>query len=213
MPRVRIRHSKTPLLQYTGTLDIQKLWERTFRRAGLPVEYSQGFHPQPKIQLACPLPLGMTSQAEYVDFWLEQPYKLAELREKIEAAKHEGIDILEIGYVDGKEPSLQSRVLAMVYSVRLDNTIGSAEIEPRLGALLVQSEIILERRGRQYNLRPLIEDCAFSQSPDGTLEIRMTLSARSGATGRPEEVLKALEIDPNSAHISREELIFQPLPE
>ncbi|MDP3186130.1 MAG: TIGR03936 family radical SAM-associated protein, partial [Anaerolineales bacterium] len=64
---MRITFSKTGALRYTGHLDLQRIWERTARRAGLPLVYSQGFHPQPKIQIAAALPLGFSGRAELVD--------------------------------------------------------------------------------------------------------------------------------------------------
>jgi len=71
MQRIRVTYARTAPLRYTGHLDMQIVWERCLRRARLPLMYSQGFHPQPRINQACPLPLGMTSQMEVMDFWLE----------------------------------------------------------------------------------------------------------------------------------------------
>ena len=67
--RYRINYSKKEGMRYTSNLDVHKMWERTFRRAKLPLAYSQGFHPQPKIQQASPLPLGFLSDYEIVDFF------------------------------------------------------------------------------------------------------------------------------------------------
>jgi radical SAM-linked protein len=73
--RVRIHFHKTEAMRFTGHLDLHKAWERALRRAGsrsaLRLAYSQGFHPQPRIHLACALPLGFTSECEVVDVWLE----------------------------------------------------------------------------------------------------------------------------------------------
>ena len=69
--RLRITFSKSGTLRYTGHLDLQSIWERTVRRAGLPLAYTQGFHPSPKIQIASALPLGFIGSAEIVDVWLQ----------------------------------------------------------------------------------------------------------------------------------------------
>jgi hypothetical protein len=58
MQRIRIQYAKTEPLRYTGNLDMHRIWERTLRRARLTIAYSQGFHPQPRLNQACPLPLG-----------------------------------------------------------------------------------------------------------------------------------------------------------
>ena len=69
--RIRIVYSKADSLKYTGNLDLQKIWERLLRRANLPLAYSQGFHPQPRINQGCPLPLGFIGENEMVDIWLD----------------------------------------------------------------------------------------------------------------------------------------------
>jgi hypothetical protein len=70
--RIRLIFSKTGSLRYTGHLDLHTIWERTIRRAGLPLMYTQGFHPGPKIQLASALPLGFIGRCEIVDIWLDE---------------------------------------------------------------------------------------------------------------------------------------------
>ena len=70
--RIRISFSKTEAMRFTGHLDLILTWERTFRRADLPLSYSEGFNPRPVINLAAPLPLGFISTAEIGDFWLSE---------------------------------------------------------------------------------------------------------------------------------------------
>ena len=69
--RIRITFAKQGALRYTGHLDLHKLWERAARRAELPLAYSQGFHPQPKMNIAAALPLGFSSRCEVMDMRLE----------------------------------------------------------------------------------------------------------------------------------------------
>ena len=112
MQRIRIFYAKAQPLRYTGNLDVHKIWERTFRRAKLPLAYSQGYHPQPKINQACPLPLGMTSRAEIVDFWLDPDLPLDVTRAAIEKCIPPGIELQDIRLVDLCEPALQTQVVA-----------------------------------------------------------------------------------------------------
>ena len=70
--RIRVTFSKTYHMRYTSHLDVHRTWERTLRRARLPLAYSQGFNPRPKINLAAALPLGFTSDCEIVEFWLDE---------------------------------------------------------------------------------------------------------------------------------------------
>ncbi|MFN8461848.1 MAG: TIGR03936 family radical SAM-associated protein [Anaerolineales bacterium] len=81
--RIRITFSKQGALRYTGHLDLHKLWERAARRAELPLAYSQGFHPQPKMSLASALPLGFSSTCEVLDMRLERDVELGDLRERL----------------------------------------------------------------------------------------------------------------------------------
>lgn len=96
MQRIRIVYAKGRELMFTGNLDMQKVWERTFRRAGLELAYSQGFHPQPRIHQACPLPVGFTSQFELLDFWLNTNGTLQEIEAKLQPALQPGITILHM---------------------------------------------------------------------------------------------------------------------
>ena len=209
MQRFRIRYTKNKLLRYTGTLDMQKIWERVLRRANLPIQYSQGFHPQPKIQLACPLPLGMISSSEYIDFWLENEHSLQQLEQMITPVNHPGIEIQTVEEVPLHEPSLQSRLNAAEYKIFFleDNTA----LVNSVNDLLRKENILRTRRGKQYDLRPLIEECSVSYNPAAqNTELILKLSARPGATGRPEEVLAALSMDAAGLLIERTEILFTP---
>jgi radical SAM-linked protein len=77
--RIRITFVIQGALRYTGHLDLHKLWERAARRAELPLAYSQGFHPQPKMNMAAALPLGFSSRCEVMDMKLEQDIQLENL--------------------------------------------------------------------------------------------------------------------------------------
>ena len=88
---------KLGALRYTGHLDLHKLWERAARRAELPLAYSQGFHPQPKINIAAALPLGFSSRCEVMDMRLEHDIQLDGLREKLQRTLPTGIQVTERG--------------------------------------------------------------------------------------------------------------------
>ena len=81
--RIQITFSKQGSLRYTGHLDLHKLWERAARRAELPLAYSQGFHPQPKMNIAAALPLGFSSRCEVLDMRLKKEYDLRPLIEEL----------------------------------------------------------------------------------------------------------------------------------
>jgi radical SAM-linked protein len=203
--RLRITFAKQGALRYIGHLDLHKMWESATRRAGVALAYSQGFHPQPKIQLASALPLGFSSRCEVADMWVDDEVT-EEFQTRLQAALPPGIIIQEIIQVDERAPALQTQVTASEFDVALLDEIDAGALTRRLSAVLEADSIPRERRGKPYDLRPLIETLAFSTSPTASLHLRLT--AREGATGRPEEVLDVLEIPLESTRIERTKLIF-----
>lgn len=204
--RCRILYTKGPDLRYTANLDVHRIWERTFRRAQLPLAYSQGFHPQPRLNQACPLPLGMTSQAEVLDAWLEEDLSSDQVQAALQNAAPPGLIIQQVNMVDLSLPSLQTQVRSAEYTLWLLDSPAPETLRAAVDALLAASELLRVRRDKQYDLRPLIESLTVASSQPPTLH--MQLSAREGATGRPEEVLDALGIPANAARVERTALHF-----
>lgn len=206
--RLRITFSKTEAMRYTGHLDLQRAWERTVRRARLPLAYSQGFNPRPKINLAAALPLGYTSSCEIVEIWLERDLPLAQIEKSLNQAVPPGIEISRIWEIDPKEPKIPNLVLATEYTAILQDPI--VELGERVAALSTSTTIIRERRGKTYDLRPLIEAIEVQTlTPQGEQRLWLRLSSRTGATGRPDEVLDAMGIPPQRARIHRSALHLQ----
>jgi radical SAM-linked protein len=214
--RLRITFSKSGALRYTGHLDLHSIWERTIRRAGLPLAYTQGFHPGPKIQLASALPLGFIGRLEFVDVWIDdsaaspdRPYQ-----EVLQPAAPPGLVISSVEVVDEHGPALQTQVISAEYEVTLLEPVDRVVLEKGLAALLEAASLPRERRAKTYDLRPLIESLSLVSAPlpsgeQEGLRLRMTLAARAGATGRPEEVLDALAIPIEAARIERTRLILR----
>jgi radical SAM-linked protein len=214
MQRIRIYYAKTQALRYTGNLDVHKIWERTLRRARLPLAYSQGFHPQPKLNQACPLPLGMLSRSEIIDIWLDPDLPIQQVEQRLASNTQPGIEIDRLENVDLHEPALQTRVAASRYQVTLltlpgESQISQPELVEKVAGLLSAESLPRERRAKPYDLRPFIQQLEIS-APDekGQPVLSMLLSATAGASGRPEEVLSALGFDPFSTRIERIELVF-----
>ncbi len=207
--RIRITFSKQGALRYTGHLDLHTLLERAARRAKLPLAYSQGFHPTPKIQLASALPLGFSSRAEMMDIWLTTDCEVSSLRADLQATLPRDIQILNVEQVDDRVPPLQTQIIAAEYEATLPDEFAS-NLTSSLSAVMDAESLPRERRGKPYDLRPLIESLeAAPADGSGKTRLLMRLTAREGATGRPEEVLSALEIPPESARVERTRLIFQ----
>ena len=202
--RIRITFSKQGPLRYTGHLDLHKLWERAARRAELPLAYSQGFHPQPRMSLAAALPLGFSSVCEVLDMRLEREIGLEGLAERLNNTLPPGVRVTRVEQVDEREPALQTQVKSAEYRVTFAGSSPGSDLKRRIQSALESDSIPRERRGKTYDLRPLIEALEVS---DDTISMR--LAAHEGATGRPEEVLSVLGIAFEDTKIERTRLIFQ----
>jgi len=205
--RYRINYSKLEGMRYTSNLDIHKMWERTFRRAKLPLKYSQGFHPQPKIQQANPLPLGFLSKNEMVDFYLDEDVEMEIILSNLSKSLPAGIELNSLEKIDNNEPTLQKLTQASEYLVSILDNLDIDEVKNKIKEILKTDTIIRIRRGKSYDLRPLILDLEFEDKEQGI--IHMVLSAKDGATGRPDEVLKELEIPLENTRIIREKTILE----
>ena len=203
--RIRITFIKQGALRYTGHLDLHKLWERAARRAELPLAYSQGFHPQPKMNMAAALPLGFSSRCEVMDMRLEHDITLEDLPTRLNATLPPGLQVVGVEQVDERAPALQTQVASAEYEVTLKDPLDLSDVERKIESVMELKTIPRERRGKMYDLRPLIEELKLLS--DG--KILMRLAAREGATGRPEEALNMLGIAFEETRIERTRLIFQ----
>jgi radical SAM-linked protein len=220
--RIRITFVKQGALRYTGHLDLHKLWERAARRAALPLAYSQGFHPQPKMTMAAALPLGFSSCCEVMDMRLEHDIPLDDLPTRLNNTLPAGLQVIGVEQVDERAPALQTQVTSAEYEVTLTETTVEAELQRKIDSVKESKTLPRERRGKAYDLRPLVEELRIMESGDllsmqdhtpsgrpALQKIFMRLAAREGATGRPEEVLDALGIAFEETRIERTRLLFQ----
>jgi radical SAM-linked protein len=208
--RIRITFSKTGALRYIGHLDLHKLWERASRRANLPLMYSQGFHPQPKIQLASALPLGFSSRCELVDLWVDGQVDLESLPAQLTKAVPPGLGISKVESVEEKSPPLQTQITSSIFEVSLLEPVDLNGLFHAISTCLQAETLPRERREKTYDLRPLIESISLLEPGEPSqVRINMQLAAREGATGRPEEVLDALGIPYEDTRVERTGFIFK----
>ena len=219
--RLRVTFSKSGLLAYTSHLDLARAWERGLRRAGVGLAYSGGFNPRPKLQLAAALPLGHTGEAEWLDVRLERPMSVEDFARALAPVLPDGLAISQVRQVRLKEPALQTRVVAAEYRVTVvwlpeldfgETLPGSVEalgrtVEARIERVLAAAELEQERRGRRYDLRPLIEQLWLERAGEGEVVLGMQLAAREGATARPEAVLEVLGMAGGFARYHRRRLL------
>ena len=205
--RLRVSFTRDVTLKYIGHLDMAKAWQRILRRADLPLAYSEGFNPQPKITFAAALPVGCTSDHEVMDMVLAPALEIEVVRAQLERALPPGIKLLSIEAVSLKAPALQTQLLSTEFEIVVDDVAAIAGLPDRVRALWASTEVLRERRGKTYNLRPLVQALTIEPGLDRAV-IRSSLQATEGGTGRPDELIAALGVDPATTRIKRIRLIF-----
>jgi radical SAM-linked protein len=194
--RLRIRFAKEEALKYIGHLDLTRTWERTFRRARLPVAYSQGFNPRPRFQIAAALPVGVTGRAELLDVWLLEAMAPEEALGRLRPVLPGGLECLGAEEVDLRAPSLQSEVCAADYRATVRSPEPIEAVCGRVQALLAAPALPRRRQHKgdwqTYDLRPLIQEIGVEPEPQGAAVLGLRLQASPAGAGRPEEVLDAL---------------------
>lgn len=211
--RLRLRFSKEGPARYIGHLDLARTLERSLNRARIPVAYTQGFNRRPRLSLAVALPLGYTSECELADIWLTDRMEPEDARAQMMSKIAPGIDVQAVSEVPLNEPSLQSQTEASRYAVTLLDPIDEALLQGRIANLLAADSIPRRRQGKRgqvkrYDLRPLIFDLALREQAGKFAMIEMYLSLMPAKTGRPDEVLEVLELDPLAARVHRTALVL-----
>src|SRR5512134_1777088 len=139
--RIRITFVKQGPLRYTGHLDLHKLWERAARRAELPLAYSRGFHPQPKMNMAAALPLGFSSRCEVMDMKLEHDISLEDLPTRLNKTLPSGLQVVDVEQVEERAPALQTQVVSAEYEVTLTESIDRSELKRKIDSVIESKSI------------------------------------------------------------------------
>ena len=203
--RLRITFGKSGALKYTSNLDVAKIWERVLRRAQLPIMYTRGFNTRPRIQLAMPLPLGISSECEILDIALRETIELheAELRERLQAVAPAGLSVARIETVDLRESALHSRIESAEYRIHFVDAVPPGLLQERIADLLSRESIVVERRRKRkrsvMDLRPLI----LALHVDEAQDLIAHLSVGERGNLRPDHLVEQLRLQDYHHHIHR----------
>jgi radical SAM-linked protein len=195
--RIRIRYAKRGPLRFTSHRDFARAFERAVRRAGVPIAFSQGFTPHPKISYASAAPTGVASEAEYLEIGLRERVAPADVRAALDAALSPGLDVLEA--VEAGPGTLAERIDASRWRVELpgvrDDTLRHA-----VAAFVAASEVPVERLTKQgrrtIDVRSPVVKIDASGRPDGVTAgpcaILDLVVRQVSPTVRPDDVLSGL---------------------
>jgi radical SAM-linked protein len=207
---IRIRYTKRGKVRFLGHRDVARNLERALRVARLPLAFSEGYSPHPKLSFGLALTTGYESDAEYLDADLAEPVDLEALPAALTAALPEGMTVVGVAPLDDRAPALQDSVTAVVWQVRVTDPAGApapiAELRRAVSAVLAAGtlECTQVRKGRAtvVDIRPLVRRleildaaaiterdlCAVGPEPP-VLEMDLATVPRGA---RPTEVLAAL---------------------
>jgi radical SAM-linked protein len=200
--RLRVRYAKRGPMRFTSHRDFARAFERAVRRAGLPVAYSQGFTPHPKISYASAAPTGAASEAEYLEIALHAPVDPDRARTALDAALSPGLDVLDVRPV-GPGASLADRLEASQWRVELPGVV-TAQLVDAVAAFLGQAEVVVERMTKQGRrrfdarhavVRLTVQTGAVPDTATGEECAMMEVVVRQVAPAvRPDDVLAGLRV-------------------
>jgi radical SAM-linked protein len=208
--RYRVWFRKGERVRFISHLDVLRYWERAIRRTGLPLSYSQGFTPHPKLAFAAPLPLGFTAEREVVDVTLDERVPEAEFRERLAPETSEDLALVDVEEVPATTPAPQAVLLWADYRVDLpqvDAGSARAAVEPFMRAERFDWTEEKREKSRTYDLRAAVATLCV-QPVDGGSRLEMRLRADSEMTGRPEQVVAALFPGEEPVNIVRTGLVL-----
>ncbi|HET8969469.1 MAG TPA: TIGR03936 family radical SAM-associated protein [Candidatus Nanopelagicales bacterium] len=175
--RIRVRHARRGRLRFSSHRDFQRALERALRRAEVPVAFSQGFNPRPRISYANAAATGVASEAEYVEIALTAEVDPDRARLALDGALPPGLDVLDV--VIARTPDLVARLEASVFELRLPEVPAVAAgraLEALLAADTVEVERLTKSGVRRFDARSAVLVAQLRDTP-GT---GSSPSARSG---------------------------------
>ena len=192
---LRLRTTKIGKIRFASHRDIAKVWERSLRRAEIPLIYSEGFSPRPKIAFGLALPTGAESECEYLDFHLDdkryEACRIKSIPEELTNFLPEGIEITGMVRMQGKYVSLQQSVTSTIWHIEVQEN--KELVDAWAEEILSSDQLVIERtrKGKKVidDIRPYISTVSVQSgesSNNATLKAELKTQPRSL---RPSEFL------------------------
>lgn len=200
---LRIKFYKKNYLKYISHLDLMRLFQRSFNRAGIPINYSQGFNPHPRFSIANPLALGIESDEEYMDIDMEY-MPVDEFITKMNAVLPEDVQIIKGEFLK-KEESIDSLIAWAYYEIEfnISKEISKEDLDQMFKEWLNKEEILLTRtrkKGRriiekQVNIKSLIGNLILKDVIDNNISMEVLLKSGSNGNLKPTDFIEVLNRD------------------
>lgn len=208
----RALFEKTGNAIYISHLDLMRLFQRSFKRAGLALTHTKGFNPRPSVSIALPLSLGVESHCELLDFDLEgDRVSCAEIRERLNQTLTEGIRILDVYETGAKIKELA--YLACEVTMEYDSGIGE-NAENQIKELFTSPEVFVEKKSKngitEQNIAPMVQTISVERIREQELKLRALICCQNPALN-PALLVAAIskylpELTPDFSRICRTEI-------
>lgn len=224
MVKIQYQFKRSTPLRFLSHLDQQRLFQRAFRRAKMPVEYSQGFNPHPRMSFALAMSVGLTSDSEYGEVIVSEDIDVETFISRMNKVLPNGLEIINAKICGEGVGSLSAALSKSVYRIRINVMPGTdlAELAESIQSYLALPQILMQKRNKkgkyvEKDIRPFIESIAvFTDQEKDKVNVEMTLIYIEQQCVKPEHVLESINnqnsavflIDP-TIEIHREKLLIK----
>jgi radical SAM-linked protein len=193
---MRVRYAKRGRLRFTSHRDFARAFERALHRSGVPIAFSAGFSPHPKVSYAGAAPTGVASEAEYLEIGLAEHRDADAVRAALDAALPPGLDVVQVVEAVPGEPALADRIEASLWRIELPG-VSEGDAEVALAAFLDLDSAVVERRTkdgvRPVDARAAIVSARVLKGADVTCATLEVVVRHATPAVRPDDLVTALQ--------------------
>lgn len=192
---LRVVYTKTDYMKFLGHLELMRMFERAFRRLEIPLGFTEGFNPHPRMTFGGPLSVGVASLYEVMEFELLSPINYDDFMARFNATMPQGIDIKEY-YLVSKTQSLMSALALSTYEVTLTREPNEPTYD--LVALNGAAESILIRKKNKQkrwvdkDLKPYLKTLELMSSDENQEVYRIEISSSPDGSAKPSQIVEVL---------------------
>lgn len=195
MSRYALLFEKTGLIRFTSHLDLLRMFKRAFRRSQIPVSYSQGFNPHPKMGFCQPLSLGYTGLGELIEFQTDSDSGRNQWMNRMEESLPDGITILNMGIIADGQKSMAASCYAADYDIEFNVPYMLKDFDAKITEFLSQDTITVSKKGKKgkvsdVDIKTRIRSLKASDKA-GRLVLEATLDSGSASNLSPELLIHA----------------------
>ncbi|MBC7088385.1 MAG: DUF2344 domain-containing protein [Tissierellales bacterium] len=201
--KIRAKYTKLGYLKYLSHLDLIRLFNRSLTRTNLPVKFSEGYNPHPKLSLGNPLPLGIESMCEYFDIELTENISPNDFMITLNKVLPKDIKIIEAFEIDEFTPSISTSICISVYDLVVDTVNLDEEVDYNLEItkFLNLENIEIEKKKKKgrnkitakVNIRPFLHKLSVEKIEKNIVKFNATVMTGEKGNIKPIELLKAID--------------------